>query len=104
MANLEKVYDKDTQEYQRIAMAGELIKSETHGKFYGKPKKIYFDYGQNWVYTALVVYDSSKDERDILNGFQINPVDYELIVGGDADDFAKAIINILGYSSLKGNY
>lgn len=104
MKTLEKVYDNDSPEYARIQAAGLLIKALTHGKFYGEPHKTYFDIGQDWIYTALIVHDSTKDIKDITGSFQVNPASYEAIVGGTLDDITVAVKNILEYPTIKGNY
>ena len=103
MKTLEKIYNKDSPEYAKLQAAGLLIKALTHGKFYGEPHKTYFDIDQDWIYTALIIYDSTKELKDITSSFQVNPASYEAIVSGTLDDFTEAIKNILEYPIIKNN-
>lgn len=58
-------------------------------------EEIYFDFGQNWMYTAPITYDRRKDKESSWQS--LCPRDYEIITDcdsiGDMNRYADYYVN-----------
>ena len=82
------IYNADSKEYKRLEAAGRLIEAET-----GCPvivKDVYFDFGQDWMWTTLVAKPVGRMEFQILC-----PRDYKKIVAGDIDEYIEAVKTVI---------
>lgn len=80
-----KVYGDNTHERVNLEIASQLFT-----RFTGKPHKVedvYFDFGQNWMWTTI------SREDDFWGGVQIlYPADYEGIIHANTyDDLVTAV-------------
>lgn len=76
-------YNVDTVEYQKLRLFAEICNREfleARSKFYVSVESTYFDYGQNWKYTALITEDFMRDST----WQSICPRDYEKILSSDS--------------------
>ena len=70
-----RVYPKESTEYKRLELACKLFTAlSPNGSVY-KLDDIYFDYGQDWMYTAPVTY--CKDGESFQS---LCPRDYKKVV------------------------
>lgn len=88
-----RTYSKDSKEYKALQkFCDELNSKSTKTKYY--LKDIYFDYGQNWMYTAIIA--DSSDENSVSGTWQaVTPREYEKIIynNGKADDVLERLIS-----------
>lgn len=81
MANLIKCYNEDSVEFLRLKIfrdvANKILLQNNHGM---QIKDIYFDFGQDWWYTALITKELSSG----VSCQSFCPRDYELIVSCDS--------------------
>ena len=89
-----RVYDYCEIERQRLSLFKTLANSFFDERYTVTVETTYFDFGQNWKYTALITYDN----KDINRHWQsVCPRDYELIISTDSitkmRDMAKYYVN-----------
>lgn len=78
-----KVYGVGTMEYQKLRFFANMVNSECWKQkkcFYVDIKDIYFDYGADWKYTALVTEDLDRD----IEWQSLCPRDYENLLKSDS--------------------
>ena len=65
--NALKIFNHDTEEYNRLAkVADALTAISEHGTSY-KVKDVYFDLGQNWMYTTIIAYPVNSGNYQALS-------------------------------------
>ena len=101
MANLIKIYGNDTVEYQRL----KLFRDNANRLLYNASKAIsikemYFDMGQDWMYTGLIFEDFKGN-----SSYQaFCPRDYELIVSCDSISKIMQMATYYAEENIKGNW
>lgn len=78
-----RIYDRNEIEFARLKTFANMVNEKTT-KFFVETKNIYFDFGQDWRYTALVTEDLKEADRTWQS---VNPRDYEAII--TCDSFEK---------------
>ena len=83
-----RIYSENSPELNKLKLACyELERLSKHGTVY-TVKNIYFDVGQNWMYSAIIA-----NSRDGASWQAVCPRDYERILY--ADDVAKTCADIV---------
>lgn len=101
MANLIKIYGNDTVEYQRL----KLFRDNANRLLYNASKAIsikemYFDMGQDWMYTGLIFEDFKGN-----SSYQaFCPRDYKLIVSCDSISKIMQMATYYAEENIKGNW
>jgi len=65
-----------------IMATRQWMKKNIRTRFWVELKDIYFDYGQNWMYTAFITTDFADEHENSWQSFC--PRDWELIVNTDS--------------------
>lgn len=85
------IWSKDTIEYKKLNLFKcfmDIIITENKLPINISIENTYFDFGQSWKWTTIIVYKLNCSS--CLNSYQLlNPVDHEKIVFGDEDDIIE---------------
>ena len=58
-----RCFDKESAEYKRLEVLGKMLtEASPHGTEY-RVENVYFDFGQDWMWTTLVAYRLRADLR-----------------------------------------
>ena len=94
--NVIKIYKTQTIEYKKLDLllkALNILKEENNLDVDFYISDVYFDYGQNWMWTTIVC--KYKDVMDFPSTYQIlNPAEYENILLGNEDSFIETYKNL----------
>lgn len=65
--NAIKTFDYTTPEYKRLQKSAVMLtEASEHGTFY-RVETIYFDYGQDWLWTTLVAHTADGNSYQALS-------------------------------------
>lgn len=81
--SLIRTYEKNETEYQTLQLFATMVNRialEEKVAIYMDIKDVYFDFGQDWLYTALI----TEDLRNGTTWQSLCPSDYELILKTDS--------------------
>jgi hypothetical protein len=85
------IWNKDTVEYKKLNLFKcfmDIVIVVNNLPIELSIENTYFDFGQNWSWTTIIVYKLNCDSS--LNSYQLlNPADHKSIVFGDADDIME---------------
>lgn len=75
-----RTYEPDTDAYARLTTAARVLTAVSPKHITYKVEDTYFDYGQNWMWTTIIAYDSNA----CFGSYQaLCPRDYEDILTTD---------------------
>lgn len=101
MANLIKCYNEDSVEFLKLKIFRDVANKILLQNNYGMHiKDIYFDYGQDWWYTALITKNLSTES----SWQSFCPRDYELIVSCDSISKLMQMATYYSENIIKGNW
>lgn len=86
MANEElQIFNNNTIEYCKLEKACLLLNHLVYGTPYRfNIDTIYFDYGQDWLYTTIICEDTRKPETSVLRSYQFfSPQDQATVLYRD---------------------
>ena len=89
MVDAIKIFGEQSKEWKKLQSAAMLLNAEREDDDTAafEVRDIYFDYGQGWMWTTIVV--NAGDEWSSYQA--LNPKQQGEIVYGDYEDFAKAV-------------
>lgn len=83
-----KTYTTNDLELHKIELFARLVNSAlsevNDDRYYMEVKDIYFDFGQDWMYTGFVTYDEKEQNGTLASWQSFCPRDYELILDTDS--------------------
>lgn len=70
--------------------------NELSTKIKYKIQTVYFDAGQNWLYTTLIAYDTTKSSNDIISSWQaLTPNDQKTAIFGNHLEIQQLIEKLI---------
>lgn len=89
MASYVKIFNRSTPEYARLAQAAEILTRESPNRWHYYVGETYFDFGQNWRWTTILVEHPDDTTGDMTTGQALYPADQSRII--EADDLPAAL-------------
>lgn len=96
---IERIYDETTTEYFRMLLFKEVANAILYGTHkYLSIADMYFDYGQDWKYTGLLMnnFETGRDYQAFC------PRDYKLIITCDSVEKIKEMATY--YATKQSNF
>ena len=84
-----RIYDQNSEEYKTLQdLCDRLNQASSKTMYY--LQNIYFDFGQNWKYTAIIAKQGNQEWQ------ATTPRDYENILNGNSDEVFEKLLSSNG--------
>lgn len=81
-----RCYENTTPQFERLITAAKLVQKFVPAIKTARVENIYFDHGQNWKYSGIVVTEQNGSSYQIFN-----PNQYKRIISGNYDELIEAV-------------